>query len=65
MTYSVEKDAFLRAIEVVEELCPHEPDEHPEGCCEVCDYSFAIAADLRELAEEARVLSPVKTEGES
>lgn len=46
------REALSEAAEVVEEECPHEPDEHPEGCCEVCDTTFATAAELRQRAEE-------------
>lgn len=32
------------AHRLIEELCPHDPDQHAEGTCEVCDYAFALAA---------------------
>lgn len=31
---------------LIEDLCPHEADQHAEGTCEVCDYAFALTAAL-------------------
>lgn len=36
---------------VVEDLCPHEADQHAEGTCEVCDYAFALSTVLLEESE--------------
>lgn len=36
----------------IEELCPHEPDQHAEGTCEVCDYAFALAAAFENEADD-------------
>ena len=33
---------------LVEAESPHAPDEHAEGTCEVCDYTFALGSILEE-----------------
>lgn len=38
---------------LIDQECPHEPDEHAEGTCEVCDYAFAMAQMVRDYAEAA------------
>lgn len=35
----------------IDELCPHEPDEHAEGTCDVCDLAFAATGLVTALVE--------------
>jgi hypothetical protein len=44
------------AQQEIEDLCPHEADEHAEGCCDVCDLTFAAVSVLDDLAA---ALAPV------
>lgn len=38
---------------IIDQECPHEPDEHADGTCEVCDYAFAMSQMVRDYAEAA------------
>lgn len=45
-------EALQSLRQFLDEDCPHPADEHAEGTCEVCDWTFAIEAQIDEL--EAR-----------
>ena len=50
----VRADECERLRPLLDEECPHEPDEHAEGTCEVCDAAFAVDAALQGRAEKHR-----------
>lgn len=54
--HGAERDTLAVALEELADLCPHEPDEHPEGCCEVCDYAAAATVVLQEHDERLRAV---------
>ena len=53
--------AIAEALWQIDDLCPHPPDEHAEGTCDVCDMAFAAESVVQELGDalapliEARV----------
>ena len=50
-----EQRAWRDFREWVTEECPHEPDEHAEGTCDLCDWTFAIEAELDDRADRIAV----------
>ncbi|MEJ7796793.1 MAG: hypothetical protein WKF50_14655 [Nocardioides sp.] len=46
------------ALVEIDEDCAHEPDEHAEGTCELCDFAFASSATVR------AALDALTTEGD-
>lgn len=49
------REATARALREfgvwLDEECPHEPDEHAEGFCDICDYAFAVQAEANDRAD--------------
>lgn len=50
---SVQAQALRDFADFIEgDDCPHEPEEHGEGTCELCDWTFALHAEATERADQ-------------
>lgn len=47
----VKAESLREAAALVDAECPHEPDEHAEGSCDLCDFTFAVTAQINERAD--------------
>lgn len=53
LTPIIERQVCERIAIEIDEECPHPPDSHAEGSCEVCDYALAVAQIVRATTGEA------------